>query len=229
MFKNGQLPGATMRQLEKARYGGKSIGELTDFCKKLANGEELTDLSSVSSGDSDHDGEGNSKAFNHPFVLKDRGPIVMNIRNSVPLPTRSADQTNAILQAFPVSSGQQHRQSEMEWVPVEPNKQKPSTDTTVAVIKPTKRDVPGSTETPKEGVVAKVTPTVPPAPSTAVVPPTAQPAGPQMNHPPAFITYPPLRNYATTPVQPLQPPPQPSGVLSESVFPAAAVSVSKSY
>lgn len=36
-------------------------------------------LSNVSD-ESDHDQDGNEKAFNHPFMLKDKGPIVMNIR-----------------------------------------------------------------------------------------------------------------------------------------------------
>lgn len=58
---------------------GKSVDELTEFCKKLSNGESNGYLSNVSA-DSDHDMEGNEKAFNHPFVLKDRGPIVMNIK-----------------------------------------------------------------------------------------------------------------------------------------------------
>lgn len=210
MMKDGQLPGSTLRELEKARYGGKSIGELTDFCKKLSNGDELNDLSSLS-GDSDHDGEGNSKAFNHPFVLKDRGPIVMNIRNSVPLPTRTVDQTNAILQAFPVSSGQQHRISEMEWVAVEPTKtnpvetppakpvKKPETVTTVAVLQP----------------------------SSSVA---QHSLAPQMNHPPAFVTYPPLKKFPNAgPVEPLQPPPQPPpAMLCDNVFPAAAAPVAVS-
>lgn len=60
---------------------GKSVEELTEFCKKLSNGENLNDLSSLSSNeDSDYDKLGNDKAFHHPFILKDRGPIVMNIK-----------------------------------------------------------------------------------------------------------------------------------------------------
>lgn len=58
---------------------GKSIEELTDYCKRLSNAEELGELSSLSE-DSDHDGEGKERAFHHPFEVKDRGPIVMNIR-----------------------------------------------------------------------------------------------------------------------------------------------------
>jgi protein SON len=58
------------------------VEELTQYCKKLSNGEDLDELDNVSSdgNDSEHDREGNSRAFNHPFMVKDRGPIVMNIR-----------------------------------------------------------------------------------------------------------------------------------------------------
>lgn len=209
MLKNGALPGiTTIRELQRASYGGggKSIDELTDFCKKLSNGEVLTDLSSVSSGDSDHDREGNSKAFHHPFVLKDRGPIVLNIRNSIPIPTRSVDQTNAILQAFPVSSGQDHRQSEMEWVPVEPTKAKLDQTNAAPPTQP-------SNSSAKKPATESVT-------TVAVLEPVQR--GPQMNHPPAFVTYPPLRSYANNGhVEPLQPPPQPPPELGERVFPIA--------
>lgn len=84
MLKSGYLPYLAPEVKEKAlakmQYGGKSIDELTEYCRKLSNGEGLGDLSSISEEDSDHDKEGNDKAFNHPFVVKERGPIVMNIR-----------------------------------------------------------------------------------------------------------------------------------------------------
>lgn len=87
MLKSGTLPGSQYlapeikeKALEKMRFGGKTVEELTEYCRKLSNGESLGDLSSVSDEDSDHDKEGNDKAFHHPFVLKERGPIVMNIK-----------------------------------------------------------------------------------------------------------------------------------------------------
>lgn len=59
---------------------GKSVDELTEFCKKLSNGESSGYLSDVSD-DSDHDEDGNDRPFNHPFMLKERNePIVMNIK-----------------------------------------------------------------------------------------------------------------------------------------------------
>ncbi|XP_017007618.3 protein Son [Drosophila takahashii] len=126
MFKRGTLPGvANMtpeikdKVLVKMRYGGRTVQDLTDFCKKISNGDGLSDLSSDE--DSDVDKNGNAKAFHHPFQLKEREPIVMHIRNStalVPLPSRQDDQTKAITMQFPVSSGQTHRNNEV-WVPVE--------------------------------------------------------------------------------------------------------------
>lgn len=105
MLKNGTLPGthnldpeAKERALTKMRYGGKSknlkktmfgnnkfdyllgktVDELTEFCKKLSKGEANGYLSNIS-GDSDVDAD-LEKPFHHPFLIKDRGPIVMNIK-----------------------------------------------------------------------------------------------------------------------------------------------------
>lgn len=85
MLRNGTLPGvhnlapeAKEKALAKMRYGGKSVDELTEFCKKLSKGETNGYLSNMS-GDSDIDGD-LEKPFHHPFVIKDRGPIVMNIK-----------------------------------------------------------------------------------------------------------------------------------------------------
>lgn len=65
--------------MAKIRHGGKSIEELTSYCKRLSKAEDLGELSL---SDSDNDGDGKPKAFHHPFEVKDRGPIVMNIRVS---------------------------------------------------------------------------------------------------------------------------------------------------
>lgn len=86
MLANGTLPGAQKlapaekdKFMANIRFGGKSVDELTEFCKKLSKEEGSGYLSNVSD-DSEHDADGNEKPFNHPFVLKDRGPIVMNIK-----------------------------------------------------------------------------------------------------------------------------------------------------
>ncbi|KAM7360904.1 son RNA binding protein isoform 2-T2 [Cochliomyia hominivorax] len=126
MFKRGNLPGCDNMSQEikdkvllKMRYGARTVEDLTEFCKKISNGKNLSDLSSDE--DSDVDKAGNTKAFHHPFQLKEREPIVMHIRNSkpiVPVAAKTEEQTKAITMQFPVSSGQQHRMTE-HWVPVE--------------------------------------------------------------------------------------------------------------
>lgn len=88
MLRSGTLPrnisdNTKEKLMAKIRHGGKSIEELTNYCKKLSKaegGEDLGELSSFS--DSDNDGDGKPRAFHHPFEVKDRGPIVMNIRVS---------------------------------------------------------------------------------------------------------------------------------------------------
>lgn len=86
MLKNGALPkniSETTKEklMAKIRHGGKSIEELTNYCKKLSKAEDLGELSELS--DSDNDAEGRAKVFHHPFEVRDRGPIVMNIRVSL--------------------------------------------------------------------------------------------------------------------------------------------------
>ncbi|KAF5270378.1 hypothetical protein FQR65_LT05566 [Abscondita terminalis] len=129
MMKSGSLPGALTlgrqaqeKVLAAIRAGGKTIEELTDFCKTLSKKEELGELSSVSGEDGDSDNE--SRAFHHPFQIKDRPTgIVMNIKNSIPLPTKTAqERTTELRMQFPVSSGTQHRKTENEWIPVSPKK-----------------------------------------------------------------------------------------------------------
>lgn len=82
MLKSGTLPristNAKEKLMAKIRHGGKTIEELTMYCKKLSRAEDLGELSDLS--DSDNDGDGKPRAFHHPFEVKDRGPIVMNIR-----------------------------------------------------------------------------------------------------------------------------------------------------
>jgi hypothetical protein len=85
-MKSGSLPGALTlgpqaqeKVIAAIKAGGKTIEELTDFCKTLSKKEELGELSSNTEGngsDSDTD-----KPFHHPFQIKDRPTsITMNIK-----------------------------------------------------------------------------------------------------------------------------------------------------
>ncbi|XP_023941230.2 protein Son isoform X2 [Bicyclus anynana] len=134
MLKNGAVPAGaaalpphTRNQVMAAiQSGGKSVDELTDFCKHLSKKEALGELSSVSSNDEDMSENEDTIAFHHPFLVKEKAPIVMNIRGGAPLPIKSttlpiANKEELRLQ-FPVSSGSQHREKASEWVPVSPKK-----------------------------------------------------------------------------------------------------------
>ncbi|KAJ0183161.1 hypothetical protein K1T71_001137 [Dendrolimus kikuchii] len=134
MLKNGAVPAGaaalpphTRNQVMAAiQSGGKSVDELTDFCKHLSKKEALGELSSVSSHDEDMSENEDTLAFHHPFLVKEKAPIVMNIRGGAPLPIKTnalpiANKEELRLQ-FPVSSGSQHREKASEWVPVSPKK-----------------------------------------------------------------------------------------------------------
>lgn len=133
MLKNGAVPAGaaalpphTRNQVMAAiQSGGKSVDELTDFCKHLSKKEALGELSSVSSNDDDMSENEDTLAFHHPFLVKEKAPIVMNIRGGAPLPIKTntlpvANKEELRLQ-FPVSSGSQHREK-AGWVPVSPKK-----------------------------------------------------------------------------------------------------------
>ncbi|XP_068973983.1 protein Son-like isoform X2 [Bombus flavifrons] len=126
MIKQGTLP---LVQQDKAiaaiQAGGKTVDELTDFCKSLSKSEALGELSSISS---EEDGSESEKGFHHPFLLKGRpSSIIMNIKDAKQLPTKTfqektIESSNQLRLQFPVSSGQHHRKSENEWIPVAPKK-----------------------------------------------------------------------------------------------------------
>ncbi|KAG5674610.1 hypothetical protein PVAND_004564 [Polypedilum vanderplanki] len=128
MLKSGVLPRISTNTKEKLmakiRHGGKTIEELTNYCKKLSRAEDLGELSELS----DSDGESLFRPFHHPFEVKDRGPIVMNIKNSIPIAPKPASELKAIMAQFPVSSGKQHQMVENAWIPVKSTN--PSTSTT---------------------------------------------------------------------------------------------------
>lgn len=114
------LPNLPAEAPSTAQHTGKTVAELTDYCKHLVAADRSTDEE-----DGDGKKEPESTTFTrHPFQIKQRSDtIVVNIRNAVTLPVRKPEE-RAVAQAhlkqqFPVSSGQQHL--ELEWVPVTPS------------------------------------------------------------------------------------------------------------
>ncbi|XP_071540632.1 uncharacterized protein [Panulirus ornatus] len=118
LMQNGCLPPSVeQEQLVKIKAGGKSVDELTDFCKQLVASGNYSDVDlsdpSISSGD---DNDNPDKPFSntrHPFSVRDTKPILMNIRNAPMLPTKTNAERLAgqakLREQFPVSSGSQHR------------------------------------------------------------------------------------------------------------------------
>ncbi|XP_039288821.1 protein SON [Nilaparvata lugens] len=119
--------GATEPAKATIAAGGKTVDELTDFCKLLSK-KDADGHESISSNTSDSEASESEKPFHHPFQIKDRpSSIVLNIRNAVPMPLKTlqektAEQSKVLSQQFPVSSGQLHRKKESDWVPVPPKK-----------------------------------------------------------------------------------------------------------
>jgi len=119
-MKTGQGPEVSIN----TRAGGKSVEELTDFCKKISEKEKNDSDVSESEEEPEEEQEEES-LIHHPFKLRDNSTnIVLNIRNAKQLPVlnpaeKQAQQATLRL-TFPVSSGSHHRATESEWVPVEP-------------------------------------------------------------------------------------------------------------
>ncbi|XP_064488769.1 serine/arginine repetitive matrix protein 2-like [Ornithodoros turicata] len=106
---------------EQPKIPTSSLADLTEFCKALSKEEEKEE-----SGEADPKDSGDEPAFkiHHPFKVKDPPPIRINIPNATQLPVKTLAEKVAeaanLHKQFPVSSGNQHRIKELEWVPVEP-------------------------------------------------------------------------------------------------------------
>uniref|UniRef100_A0A0B7AJ79 G-patch domain-containing protein n=1 Tax=Arion vulgaris TaxID=1028688 RepID=A0A0B7AJ79_9EUPU len=114
--------------LTVVKSGGKSVQELTEFCKRISEKSHAkagSDYSNSSDGDGVKDSDDDDDMLiHHPFKVKEANSsgIVMNIRNAKQLPVLTPSEKQAqqatLRLTFPVSSGSHHRASESEWVPV---------------------------------------------------------------------------------------------------------------
>lgn len=109
MMKSGNLPGALTlgpqaqeKVIAAIKSGGKTIEELTDFCKTLSKKEELGELSSISDENgSESDSE---KPFHHPFQIKERPvSITMNIKVNNVLNINCTLKSNIISVCYTIS------------------------------------------------------------------------------------------------------------------------------
>ncbi|VVC33096.1 G-patch domain,Double-stranded RNA-binding domain [Cinara cedri] len=119
LVQQGVLPVGSVKKENLPNVPTKTVDELTDFCRKLSKKDKDHDDSSLSSSDEEF-----KQPFHHPFLVKERPNIVLNIRNATQLPTKSFQEKtigqDVLRQQFPVSSGQIHSLAVNEWVPLGP-------------------------------------------------------------------------------------------------------------
>lgn len=120
LVQQGVLPVGSVKKDNLANVPTKTVDELTDFCRKLSKKDkDHDDDSSYSSSDDEF-----KQPFHHPFLVKERPNIVMNIRNATQLPIKSFQEKtigqDILRQQFPVSSGQTHSLALTEWMPIGP-------------------------------------------------------------------------------------------------------------
>ncbi|XP_001952647.1 protein SON isoform X1 [Acyrthosiphon pisum] len=120
LVQQGVLPVGSVKKDNLANVPTKTVDELTDFCRKLSKKDKDHDDDSSYSSDDDEF----KQPFHHPFLVKERPNIVMNIRNATQLPIKSFQEKtigqDILRQQFPVSSGQTHSLALTEWVPIGP-------------------------------------------------------------------------------------------------------------
>ncbi|XP_050053978.1 protein Son isoform X2 [Aphis gossypii] len=120
LVQQGVLPVGSVKKDILANVPTKTVDELTDFCRKLSKKDKDHDDDTSYSSDDDEF----KQPFHHPFLVKERPNIVMNIRNATQLPIKSFQEKtigqDILRQQFPVSSGQTHSLALTEWVPIGP-------------------------------------------------------------------------------------------------------------
>ncbi|KAM7295743.1 serine/arginine repetitive matrix protein 2 isoform X1 [Ixodes scapularis] len=182
------LPSARTSSEEQPKVK-KSLAALTDICKAISEEEKREYAGEVEPKTADEVAQEFHETHHHPFKLKDPPPpIRFNIPNATNLPIKTLAEKVAdaahLHKQFPVSSGNQHRIKELEWVPVE--KPDPSPP---AAPKSKGGKSAGARDDPDAVGIAKS----PPRPLPALPPP------------PALNTFSPLPTIATPPVFQVQP------------------------
>ncbi|CAG0887211.1 unnamed protein product [Darwinula stevensoni] len=122
-----QLKGMDVEKLRAITAGGKSLEELTEFCKKLVVMEGLgcsSEEDNNNSRDAASDDDDNKPFIHHPFLVKERQSlsVVINVKLPVKTPQERISEQAKLRLQFPVSSGSQHRKKEptLEWEDVIP-------------------------------------------------------------------------------------------------------------
>ncbi|XP_023233076.1 protein SON-like isoform X2 [Centruroides sculpturatus] len=186
MLEKGTLPkgfnidSIRPEQRVSLKTGGKSVQELTDFCRAISQRDQEDNSSN---GSQDKQSDIDTPFIHHPFKLKEHQPVIkLNIKNAVQLPVKTPAEKVAdaarLRTQFPVSSGSQHRLKELQWVPVEEDSKsstkssKSSPANTVSVIESQTEIV--STPPEPEEPPPPPPPLPPPAPVISTFAPAVQ-------------------------------------------------------
>ncbi|XP_067141076.1 protein Son isoform X2 [Centruroides vittatus] len=186
MLEKGTLPkgfnidSIRPEQRVSLKTGGKSVQELTDFCRAISQRDQEDNSSN---GSQDKQSDIDTPFIHHPFKLKEHQPVIkLNIKNAVQLPVKTPAEKVAdaarLRTQFPVSSGSQHRLKELQWVPVEEDSKsstkssKSSPANTVSVIESQTEVV--STPPEPEEPPPPPPPLPPPAPVISTFAPAVQ-------------------------------------------------------
>ncbi|KAH6929032.1 hypothetical protein HPB50_022491 [Hyalomma asiaticum] len=197
---DGTGPAVTLGITEEPPKIKKSLAALTEICKAISDEEKREYAGEVEPKTAEEVAEEFQQSHHHPFKLKEPPPpIRFNIPNATNLPVKTLAEKVAdaahLHKQFPVSSGNQHRVKELEWVPVEKTEPVPAPKAARAAA--TKK----SATPPEEGATSLLALMPPPAPL------------------PKHETFSPLPTVATPPVFQVEEAPMPisSAVISSTV------------
>ncbi|XP_075552139.1 uncharacterized protein LOC142585335 isoform X1 [Dermacentor variabilis] len=197
---DGTGPSVTLGITEEPPKVKRSLAALTEICKAISDEEKREYAGEVEPKTAEEVAEEFQQTHHHPFKLKEPPPpIRFNIPNATNLPVKTLAEKVAdaahLHKQFPVSSGNQHRVKELEWVPVEKTEPAPKAARAAAAKS---RAAP-----PKEGGTS--------SPLALMPPPSPSPT---------TDTFSPLPTVATPPVFQMEDVPLPvsSAVISSTVM-----------
>ncbi|XP_075751550.1 uncharacterized protein LOC119174558 isoform X3 [Rhipicephalus microplus] len=128
---DGTGPAVTLGMTEEPPKIKKSLAALTEICRAISDEEKREYAGEVEPKTAEEVAEEFQQTHHHPFKLKEPPPpIRFNIPNATNLPVKTLAEKVAdaahLHKQFPVSSGNQHRVKELEWVPVEKTEPAPA-------------------------------------------------------------------------------------------------------
>lgn len=147
---------------------------------------------------------------------------IFNLQNAVQLPIKTHAQkiaeTTRLSSQFPVSSGNKHKQKELEWIPVVPESSQTETKTTATTVSKVTETTTAVIPLPAETTDLPIPPPPPPPTPVPIAYPCPPPPPPMEVMPVVTATSMPNILPSTMPMPPIPPPPLPPIVQSTTVY-----------